>query len=195
MQIENLKSQKGQIIEGPLLIKPNLFKDNRGFFQESWNKKIFNDAIKSNIEFVQDNHSKSYKGVLRGLHYQLPEKAQTKLIRCTYGSIFDVIVDIRKSSSTFGDWTYSELTSDNKNQIWVPEGFAHGFLVLSDYAEVQYKTDNYWHKESERSIRWDDKKININWPLKDISIDSPIMGGKDIEAPSFEQAILLGDIF
>ena len=195
MQIENLKSQKGKLIEGPLLIKPPLFKDNRGFFQESWNKKIFNDVIKSNIDFVQDNHSKSFKGVIRGLHYQLPEQAQTKLIRCTYGHIFDVIVDIRKSSPTFGDWTFSELTSDNKNQIWIPKGFAHGFLVLSDYAEVQYKTDNYWDKKSERTLLWNDKDINIQWPKEIKSIKNLMISDKDCNGFFLSDFLKKGELF
>jgi len=195
MNIEKLKSQKDEIINGPLLIKPNVYKDNRGFFLESWNKKVFEEAINSKIEFVQDNHSKSSKGVLRGMHYQLPGKVQKKLIRCTYGSIFDVIIDIRKNSNTFGDWTYSELSSENKNQIWVPEGFAHGFLVLSDFAEVQYKTDNYWAKEYERNIKWDDQKVNIKWPLAKIGLKKPILGEKDLSAPSLEKALYCGDIF
>ena len=195
MNIKNLKSQKNEIIDGPLLIKPSVFEDKRGFFLESWNKKSFDKAINSEIKFVQDNHSRSSKGVLRGLHYQLPSKAQEKLIRCTVGKIFDVIVDIRKSSKTFCDWTFSELSSENKNQIWIPQGFAHGFLVLSEIAEVQYKTNDYWSKEFERSIKWNDNMLNIKWPLSKIKLKKPILGEKDILAPSLEEAIKQNDIF
>ncbi len=195
MNIKYLKSQKGKVIKGPLILEPKIFKDNRGFFLESWNKKIFNKAINTNIEFVQDNHSKSSKGVLRGLHYQLPNKSQCKLIRCTRGKIFDVVVDVRKSSDTFCDWSYCELSNTNKQQLWIPEGFAHGFLVLSDFAEVQYKTDNYWSKENERSIKWDDKNINIAWPLSKIGLKEPILGEKDLTAPSLEQAKIQKDLF
>ena len=195
MKFDYLRSKNGTIIDGPILIKPNVYEDNRGFFLESWNKRVFNKLVKLEVEFLQDNHSNSSKGVLRGLHYQLPPKEQKKLIRCTKGKIFDVIVDIRRNSKTFGDWTYSELSSETKNQLWIPEGFAHGFLALSEVAEVEYKTDNYWAKEYERSIKWDDKEINISWPLSKINILKPILGVKDKAAPSFEKAIQLNEIF
>ena len=156
MNIKNLKSQKNEIIDGPLLIKPSVFQDKRGFFLESWNKKIFDKAINSEIKFVQDNHSRSSKGVLRGLHYQLNPYPQGKLVRCIKGSIFDVVVDLRIQSKTFGKWSSAILSQLNHNELWVPEGFAHGFLTISDSAEVIYKTTNYWAKDFERSILWND---------------------------------------
>ena len=161
------------------IITPSVFGDDRGFFMESWNKKDF--AAVSNIEFVQDNHSRSKKGVVRGLHFQFPPHAQAKLVRCIHGEIFDVAVDIRRSSPTFGKWVGIELSADNKRQLWIPEGFAHGFVAMSDFAEVFYKTNNFWNKESEGSIRWDDKDIGIQWPL-DIS---PCLSEKDQLAPFF----------
>ncbi len=166
------------------IIEPKVFGDARGFFMESWNKKDF--AQVTNINFVQDNQSRSKKGVVRGLHFQLPPHAQAKLVRCVVGSIFDVAVDIRRSSPTFGQWVGVELSAENKKQLWIPEGFAHGFVALTDYAEVFYKTNEYWHKESEGSIRWDDPTLNIQWPL-DVN---PCLSEKDAAAPFFKDAIL-----
>ncbi|WP_338308105.1 dTDP-4-dehydrorhamnose 3,5-epimerase, partial [Escherichia coli] len=145
-----------------LIFEPKVFSDERGFFFESFNQKIFEEAVGRKVEFVQDNHSKSSKGVLRGLHYQLEPYAQGKLVRCVVGEVFDVAVDIRKSSSTFGKWVGVNLSSENKRQLWIPEGFAHGFLVLSETAEFVYKTTNFYSYPHERSIIWSDSNINIS---------------------------------
>ena len=171
-KFERIYSKEGLEITGLLKIKPSIFSDERGFFQESWNKKNWEELLKkcnqSNIFFVQDNHSKSSKGVLRGLHFQTNPMAQGKLIRCINGEIFDVAVDLRKNSNTFCKWYGTNLSSTNHYQLWVPKGFAHGFLTLSSNAEVLYKTTEYWNKECERSIIWNDKFINIDWPLETI---------------------------
>jgi dTDP-4-dehydrorhamnose 3,5-epimerase len=165
-------------ISDVLVLEPKVFKDERGFFFESFNQAAFNEAVGREIRFVQDNHSCSVKGVLRGLHYQADPHAQGKLVRVIEGEIFDVAVDVRQSSSTFGKWVGINLSAENKKQLWIPEGFAHGFLVLSDTAEVLYKATNYWQKEAERGIIWDDSTINIEWPL----IEKPILSSKDAEA-------------
>lgn len=146
-----------------LIIKPKVFGDERGYFYESFNQKIFEEAIGRKVDFVQDNHSKSTKGVLRGLHYQLEPYAQGKLVRCVAGEVFDVAVDIRKTSPTFGHWVGINLSAENKCQLWIPEGFAHGFQVLSENAEFVYKTTNYYSPGSERGIFWNDPELNINW--------------------------------
>ena len=161
-----------------LIFEPTVFGDERGFFMESFNQKIFEEAVGRKIEFVQDNHSKSAKGVLRGLHYQLPPFAQGKLVRCVVGEVFDVAVDIRRESETFGKWVGVNLSAENKKQLWIPEGLAHGFLVLSDTAEFLYKTTQYYSPEHEQSIAWNDMSINITWPLK----DNPILSLKDSNA-------------
>jgi len=145
------------------VFSPKTYSDNRGYFFESWNKKSFNKLLDVNYDFVQDNHSISVKGTLRGLHYQFPNP-QGKLVRVISGEIFDVIVDIRESSSTFSQWRGVNLSSDNMKQIWIPPGFAHGFLTLSSKAPVLYKTTDYWHKENEKTIIWNDKDISIDWP-------------------------------
>ncbi|ECB7205880.1 dTDP-4-dehydrorhamnose 3,5-epimerase, partial [Salmonella enterica subsp. enterica serovar Abaetetuba] len=155
--------------------EPKVFSDERGFFMESFNQKVFEEAVGRKIEFVQDNHSKSTKGVLRGLHYQVEPYAQGKLVRCIAGEVFDVAVDIRKDSETFGKWVGVNISSENKRQLWIPEGFAHGFLVLSDSADFLYKTSNYYSPIHERGIVWNDPTININWP---INIDK-ILSEKD----------------
>jgi dTDP-4-dehydrorhamnose 3,5-epimerase len=146
------------------IIEPTVFEDERGFFFESFNHKKFEEAIGREVSFVQDNHSKSVKGVLRGLHYQLPPHSQGKLVRVVKGEVFDVAVDIRKSSPTFGQWVAEVLSAENKKQLWIPEGFAHGFLTLSETAEFLYKTTNYYAKECERGIIWNDAGFNISWP-------------------------------
>lgn len=171
-------------IEDIKVIKPCVYGDERGFFMESWNSRDFSQVAE--VSFIQDNQSRSKKGVVRGLHFQLPPHAQAKLVRCIVGSIFDVAIDIRRSSPTFGQWVGVELSSENKKQLWIPEGFAHGFVALTDYAEVFYKTNEYWHKESEGSIRWDDPTLNIQWPL-DVN---PCLSEKDAIAPFFKDAIL-----
>ncbi|HAX5283934.1 TPA: dTDP-4-dehydrorhamnose 3,5-epimerase [Escherichia coli] len=147
-----------------LIFEPKVFDDERGFFFESFNQKVFEEAVGRKVEFVQDNHSKSCKGVLRGLHYQLEPYAQGKLVRCVVGEVFDVAVDIRKSSSTFGKWVGVSLSAENKRQLWIPEGFAHGFLTLKDNTEILYKTTSYYSPEYERSIIWNDEDLVIKWP-------------------------------
>lgn len=161
------------------IFEPKVFGDERGFFMESFNLKKFEEATGQSINFVQDNHSKSAIGVLRGLHYQMPPFAQGKLVRVTKGSVFDVAVDIREESNTFGQWVGAELTEDNKRQLWIPEGFAHGFLTLSDTAEFLYKTTNYYAPEAERCIAWDDKQLGIEWPpMNEIALSQKDKAGK-----------------
>jgi len=169
-----------------LLIKPRVFEDERGFFFESFNKHDWLDATGIECDFVQDNHSRSTKGVLRGLHYQLPPAAQGKLVRVLFGEIFDVAVDIRKNSPNFGKWVGQRLSAENKLQMWVPEGFAHGFLVLSDTAEVHYKATDYYAPEAERSIIWNDPALAICWPGECTSI----LSEKDAQAPGLAAADL-----
>ncbi|ELO1558065.1 dTDP-4-dehydrorhamnose 3,5-epimerase [Aeromonas hydrophila] len=167
-----------------LIFEPKVFGDERGFFFESFNHKLFEEAVGYPVTFVQDNHSKSSKGVLRGLHYQLPPHAQGKLVRCVAGEVFDVAVDIRKSSPTFGQWVGVHLSGENKRQLWIPEGFAHGFLTLSESAEFVYKTTSYYQPASERSIVWNDKIISIIWPFTcDI-----LLSQKDIQSVSLIEA-------
>ncbi len=188
MKIERTISQKGIEFKGLFLLTPKIFNDQRGSFFESWNKSVFENTINSHVDFVQDNHSCSIKGVLRGLHYQVNPYPQGKLLRCVYGEIFDVAVDIRKDSETFGNWFGVTLSDANKKQFWIPEGFAHGFLTISKYAEVLYKTTNYWNKDCEKSIRWDDETLSINWPLNKIRGGLPLLSNKDHEANSFNES-------
>ena len=188
MNIKNLSSNKGNFLEGVCIINPKVFEDNRGFFYESWNQQLFNKTVGEEVKFLQDNHSSSNIGVLRGLHYQIEPKPQGKLVRCVSGSVFDVAVDIRKSSPTFGEWTSVVLDNLNKIMIWIPVGFAHGFLALEENSEVLYKASELWSKEQDRSIRWDDKDININWPLKDINCFEPRLSEKDSKAPFLKNA-------
>lgn len=163
MEIKKIISNKKKLIEGPLLIEEKIYKDERGFFIESWNQKLFNKCIKEEINFVQDNHSSSKKGVLRGLHYQKQPYAQAKLIRCIQGEILDVIVDIRKNSESYMEWASIKLSSKEKKQLWIPIGFAHGFLTLSEEAELFYKTSEYWNKDNEVTLNWSDPLLSINW--------------------------------
>jgi dTDP-4-dehydrorhamnose 3,5-epimerase len=163
-----------------LLIEPEIFGDDRGFFFESFNQNKFEEAIGYKINFVQDNHSKSVRGVLRGLHYQLPPKAQGKLVRVIQGEVFDVAVDLRQSSPTFGKWVGEMLSADNNKQMWIPEGFAHGFLTISDTAEFLYKTTDFYSKEHEQAIQWNDEAINIKWPT-----EKPSLSPKDMAAKLF----------
>ena len=169
-----------------LLLEPRVFTDDRGWFYESFNARSFAQATGLDVEFVQDNHSRSLRGVLRGLHYQLPPAAQGKLVRAVAGSILDVAVDIRRSSPTFGRWVAQMLSAENKRQLWVPAGFAHGFVALEDGTEVLYKTTDFYHKASERSIRWDDPALAIGWPkeLTTLRADkdeaAPLLGDADI---------------
>lgn len=164
------------------VIEPRVFEDERGFFFESFNQKQFEDAIGYSVSFVQDNHSKSSKGVLRGLHYQLPPHAQGKLVRVVQGEVFDVAVDIRKYSPTFGEWVGETLSAENKKQLWIPEGFAHGFLTLSETAEFLYKTTNYYASAHEGSLLWKDECIGIRWPYE----YDPILSEKDLKANSLQ---------
>lgn len=166
-----------------VLIKPKVFGDDRGFFFESFNHARFEQAIGRSATFVQDNHSRSAKNVLRGLHYQI-QQPQGKLVRVVQGEVFDVAVDLRKSSPTFGQWVGEVLSADNKRQLWVPEGFAHGFVVLSDTAEFLYKTTDYYAPAYERSIAWNDPAIGIQWPAG----MAPILSAKDAQGQAFEQA-------
>lgn len=170
-------------IEDLYILEPRIFSDERGFFYESYNQKIFEDAIGSKINFVQDNHSSSEKGVLRGLHYQEEPHSQGKLVRCILGAVFDVAIDIRKKSATFGQWFGVHLSSENKRQLWIPSGFAHGFLVLSEKAEFVYKTTNYYHPGSDRGIIWNDPTLSINWPIEE---HEPILSKKDSCQPTFK---------
>jgi dTDP-4-dehydrorhamnose 3,5-epimerase len=169
-----------------LLLEPKVFGDDRGFFTEAWNEREFNEALGGSVHFVQDNHSRSIQGVIRGLHYQL-NPAQGKLIRVAIGSIFDVAVDVRRSSPTLGQWTSAELSAANKRQLWVPPGFAHGFLVLTESAEVLYKTTAYYDAPSDRSVLWNDPGIGIEWPLRG---SEPLLSDKDRNAVPLERADL-----
>jgi len=162
-----------------LLIEPEIYEDDRGFFFESFREDIFKKETALNVSFVQDNHSKSIKGVLRGLHYQLPPHAQGKLVRVIQGEVFDVAVDLRRSSPTFGKYVSQILSAENKIQMWIPKGFAHGFLTLSETSEFFYKTTNFYNLDYERCILWNDQSLNINWPkLSKIQISSKDLLGK-----------------
>jgi dTDP-4-dehydrorhamnose 3,5-epimerase len=167
-----------------LVLEPAVFGDDRGFFLESYNQRRFEEAVGRNLSFVQDNHSRSSKGVLRGLHFQLPPSAQGKLIRVVAGAIFDVAVDVRRSSPTFGRWVGAELSAENRRQLWIPEGFAHGFLTLTDTADVLYKASNFYSPADEGSVIWNDPAIGIEWPLE----GDPLLSGKDAAAPLLADA-------
>tara|TARA_B100000886_G_scaffold250136_1_gene176373 strand:+ start:658 stop:1248 length:591 start_codon:yes stop_codon:yes gene_type:complete len=196
MEYFSVKSNKGNLIKGALIIKPKIFLDNRGYFFESWQQSEFNKIISKEINFVQDNHSKSKYGVLRGLHYQLKPRAQAKLVRCTKGEVFDVLVDIRKDSDTFGEWSSIVLNEHNKLQFWIPEGFGHGFISLKDFSEVQYKTNEYWDKDCERSLFWKDLDLNIDWPLANSNEKNKIITNyKDSVAPTLKEIQKSGDLF
>jgi dTDP-4-dehydrorhamnose 3,5-epimerase len=162
-----------------LVVEPDVFGDERGFFVETYNRKTFRAATGVDLEFVQDNHSRSARGVLRGLHYQLPPRAQGKLVRVTAGSVFDVVVDVRRSSPTFGRWVGDVLSGENKRQMWIPPGFAHGFVVLSDYADFLYKTTDYYAPEHERVVSWNDPDLAVRWNLAGLE---PIVSAKDAAA-------------
>ncbi|WP_283628135.1 dTDP-4-dehydrorhamnose 3,5-epimerase [Shewanella baltica] len=167
------------------IIEPTVFGDERGFFMETWNQKRFEEQVTGKqTTFVQDNHSKSRKGILRGLHYQTVN-TQGKLVRVVYGEVFDVAVDIRKNSPTFGQWVGEYLSADNKRQLWIPEGFAHGFYVTSNEAEFVYKCTEYYNQNAEISILWNDKELNIEWPLS--QSESPLLSVKDNSALCFSQ--------
>lgn len=166
-----------------LLFEPKVFGNERGFFYESFNQKVFEAAVGRSVHFVQDNHSRSAKGVLRGLHYQI-KQTQGKLVRVTHGEVFDVAVDLRKRSPTFGKWVGVHLSDSNRAQLWIPEGFAHGFVVLSENAEFLYKTTDYWAPEHERSLAWNDPALAIDWPLS----EPPTLSAKDADAVNLVDA-------
>jgi dTDP-4-dehydrorhamnose 3,5-epimerase len=172
-------------IEGLLILEPRVFGDERGFFLESYNQKVVDDALGHEVRFVQDNHSRSAKSVLRGLHYQLPPHAQGKLVRVTQGAVFDVAVDMRRGSPSFGRWVGVELSGQNHRQLWLPPGLAHGFLVTSDSADFLYKTTQYYAPQAERCVRWDDPSIGIDWP--DLG-RAPVLSAKDAAAPLLADA-------
>jgi dTDP-4-dehydrorhamnose 3,5-epimerase len=174
------------ILPGLLLLEPQVFGDDRGFFYESYNERAFRAATGLDVHFVQDNHSRSVKGVLRGLHYQLPPAAQGKLVRCVSGEVFDVAVDLRRESPTLGRWFGVQISAENKREVWIPEGFAHGFLVLSEFAEFLYKTTNYYAPQFERAVVWNDPDLAIDWPLS----APPLLSNKDAAAPRFIDAEL-----
>lgn len=171
-------------LPGVLVLQPKVFGDARGFFLESYNHKVFAEAVGRPVDFVQDNHSLSARGVLRGLHYQLPHP-QGKLVRVTRGEVFDVAVDLRRDSPTFGRWVGEVLSAENRRQLWIPEGMAHGFLVLSDTAEFLYKASDYYHPESECCIRWDDPELSIRWPLGGAP---PVVSAKDAAGVPLREA-------
>ena len=178
-------------LDGVLILEPRVFADQRGWFFESYNAARFNEAVGREVTFVQDNHSRSVKGVLRGIHFQTADAAQGKLVRVTVGEAFDIAVDLRRRSLTFGQWTGTTLTADNKRQFWVPPGFGHAFVVTSEVAEVQYKVDAYWSPDHERSLRWDDPALGIDWPnASEISLSD-----KDRAAPSLSDLEREGDLF
>jgi dTDP-4-dehydrorhamnose 3,5-epimerase len=172
-------------LPGVLILEPKVFGDERGFFLESFNRRTFQDAVGHHVDFVQDNHSRSERGVLRGLHYQLAPHAQGKLVRVTSGRVYDVAVDMRRSSATFGHWVGTELNGADHRQLWIPQGFAHGFLVLSEGADFLYKTTDYYTPEVEGSVRWDDEQLAISWPDPGATIR---VSHKDRHAPPFRQA-------
>ena len=159
-----------------LIIEPQVFKDERGFFFESYNQKDFEETVGRNITFVQDNHSKSSQGVLRGLHYQSEPLEQAKLVRVIQGEVWDVAVDIRENSPTYGDWCGEILSAENKKQFWIPEGFAHGFYVLSEMAELVYKVNQFYSKEYEKTLHWKNNSFNIDWPIKNQQV---LLSAKD----------------
>ena len=197
MRADQLTTATGYPLAGPLLLTPQLFADGRGFFFESWNQQRWGELLAAHGQkaepFVQDNHSRSAQGVLRGLHWQLPPHPQAKLVRCVVGEIFDVAVDLRRNSSSFGQWVGARLSAANHQQLWVPVGFAHGFLTLSAYAEVLYKTTDFWSRDCERSLRWDDPQLAIDWSFEALGGSSaPELSEKDSLAPLLAE-LAVGD--
>lgn len=171
-----------------LILEPKVFGDERGFFMESFNQRAFDEAVGRHVEFVQDNHSRSTLGVLRGLHYQMPPHAQGKLVRVVQGRVFDVAVDVRRSSPTFGQWVGLELSAENRRQLWLPQGMAHGFLVLSDSADFLYKTTDYYAPSAERGLLWSDPQLGIAWPQVSVPLQ---LAGKDASAALLSESELL----
>ena len=199
MQAERLRSSSGAELQGPLLLTPQVFGDDRGWFVESWNARtlaalLASDGQAESPAFVQDNHSCSSRGVLRGLHYQLPPRAQGKLVRCMAGSIVDVAVDIRRHSPTFGQWGRASLSAANRQQLWIPAGFAHGFLSLEDGTEVLYKTTDFWARDSERAIRWSDSQLAIGWGLEELGLTAPLLAPKDAAAPLLAETLAADEV-
>ncbi len=195
MKVKKLRNKENQIINGPLEIKPQIFNDDRGYFYETWNAKDFEAKIDSETSFVQDNQSFSERGTLRGLHYQLNPMAQGKLVRVTKGIVFDVIVDLRKKSNTFKSWASLILNCQDKNQIWIPKGFAHGFLTLSKEAIIEYKVTDFWEKDLERTILWNDPSISIEWPRLNNKLLEPNLSLKDMNGLSLQTFIKKGEVF
>nr|WP_274387943.1 dTDP-4-dehydrorhamnose 3,5-epimerase [Salsipaludibacter albus] len=173
-------------MDGVAVLEPDVFADDRGYFLESWNARSFVELVGEDVTFVQDNHSHSATGVLRGLHHQVPPSAQGKLVRCVRGRVWDVAVDVRRDSPTLGDWVAEELSEHNQRQLWISTGFAHGFLVLEGPADVLYKATDFYDPVSERSIAWDDPRLAIDWPLD----TEPVLSAKDAAAPRFDPADL-----
>ena len=184
MESELIYSNKGNIMQGPLLLMPSIFKDKRGYFLETWNQNAFNKSLDKEVNFVQDNQSFSKKGVVRGMHFQIPPHQQSKLVRCLYGSIFDVIVDIRKTSKTFGEWYGIELKALDHYQLWIPFGFAHGFLSLTEESVVLYKVDQFRYQDDERVLKWNDEFTAIQWPNINYSYT---LSDKDKNAPKLSE--------
>tara|TARA_Y100000991_G_scaffold214856_1_gene203616 strand:+ start:2400 stop:2987 length:588 start_codon:yes stop_codon:yes gene_type:complete len=195
MQINQLKNNHNEYISGPLEIIPRIFNDERGYFYETWNSREFQKYIDSDINFVQDNKSLSKKGVLRGLHYQLNPFPQAKLVRASLGKVYDVIVDLRQNSETFCSWTFVILDSKNNNQIWIPDGFAHGFFTLSEEAIVEYKVTNLWNKDLDMTMLWNDSSISIDWPKIDNDFIKPKLSLKDKNGSTLNSIIEKGEIF
>ena len=182
-------------LAGLLLVRPRRFADARGHFEETWNADDFDQTVGRPVTFVQDNASVSAAGVLRGLHFQRPPMAQAKLVRCTHGAIFDVAVDLRPDSPTRGHHFAVELTADSGWQLFIPEGFAHGFLTLSETAVVLYKASGFWNRDCERSLRWDDPDLAIDWPRQELGGQEILLADKDAAAPGLAEAIERGDVF
>ena len=199
MKAERLTSSSGAKLQGLLLLTPQMFGDDRGWFVESWNARTFTKELAAEGQspapcFVQDNHSCSSRGVLRGIHYQLPPHAQGKLVRCVAGAIVDVAVDIRRGSATFSQWARAVLSAANRQQLWIPAGFAHGFLSLSDGTEVLYKTTDLWARDCERALCWNDPQLAIDWGLDQLGVDEPLLAPKDAAAPLLAQALAAGEL-
>lgn len=192
MWAEALRSSSGQCLKGALLLQPQVFEDGRGCLYETWNQQRWQQVLRAwgqrPTAFVQDNQSCSHRGVLRGLHWQAAPHAQAKLVRCVVGEIFDVAVDLRPASATFGQWGAVRLSGVNRLQLWIPEGFAHGFLCLTEVAEVVYKTTTFWEPQSERAIRWDDPALGIAWPLLQVGGQAPLLSAKDAQAMTLAEA-------
>lgn len=195
MRVKTLISNLNKELSGPLEFIPEIFLDKRGYFLETWNEDKLNLILRKKTYFVQDNESMSKKNVLRGLHYQLPPFSQDKLLRAIKGSIYDVIVDLRKDSQTFLEWTSLEICSKIKNQLWIPKGFAHGFLTLSDTATIQYKTTNFWSKDHERTLFWNDKDIKIDWSRGSSQNQDFLISEKDLNGETYQSLYKSSSLF